>query len=519
MNKRFLLYSFISIFCWSLVLNFTNLNYYIKSKNDSDSSKLTVFKSTIYSPDNYWYLNYAKNLISGEGYVQYKNSPKTSVRRTPVYPLFIYIHLKLFGEENAFKIIRITQVLIFALSALILGLAVFNITSNTRLGKATILLYGFNPVVSSYCFYTITESLYPALVCFFIYFITKPKTNANFFYTGMLGGILILTRPLTIIVVLCIIFLFVLFDFIKIRKIGYWIFKYALIFFGILAVLTPWICRNYLVTNGDIVVLEKYYNDHVTEYGRDLLYLAKWAGTWSNPHDIESGYANKIEYYNKNNLFAERDSFTRSWIKKIPSELLINDGDMRILRALTAFNNCQELKQKLYENSNSNKSYIEIEESVNCDEMVKEDFIGLIKEVKRNNPYIYFVKAPLKIFSDLTFHSFSANFLYLNKSSNSNLFDVKAIKSLMYLLNVLLLFSPLFVILLSKVKNNIVWIILFTQIVTYFFLAYSHRRAEVRYILQLYPLMYISFTFFINIVITQIKMHIFNKEIMSKEVN
>lgn len=493
MNSRFLLVSFLIILTYSLLLNFTNLSFILRQP---DNTRNTVYSSTIFSPDNYWYINFALNLEAGNGYVQYKNSPVTAVRRTPVYPLFYYAHLKLFGFYNSFKVIRITQSIIFAISALFLGISAYNFTNNLCFGKLVTIFYGFNPVISSFCFFTITESLYPALVCFFLYFVSKPKSNYYLFLTGLSGSLLILTRPLTIIVMVTVVLSFFVFEWIERKNLNRWILKYFYFLFGCSVLILPWMIRNYIVTKGDIVFLEKYYDDHVTEQGRDLLYLAKWAGSWSNPDDIEGGYANKIRYYNDLQLFSARDSFSSQWINSLPEEIILNNGKEKILATLNEYNNCQDLKQRMYKKYQGNKSFFDIERSVGCDEMVKAMFINLMDDIRKNNPFLYYIKTPFMIFKELTFHSFSTNFLYLNTAEYKNSLTVKAIKSIMYMLNVSLLLSAILLFIIGK-RKNIFLITLVCQIFTYIFLAYSNRRAEVRYILQLYPLLYLSFVYLI----------------------
>ena len=56
---------------------------------------------------------------------------------------------------------------------------------------------------------------------------------------------------------------------------------------AVLLLFTPYVIRNYKVTNGDFVLLEKYYNDPM-DYGMQNIELKKWISTWINPAEYNS---------------------------------------------------------------------------------------------------------------------------------------------------------------------------------------------------------------------------------------
>ena len=197
------------------------------------------------------------------------------------------IHYLLFGEQGSFKFIRITQTFLFALAAIAFLLAVFYFTQNKRVAWLSYFLFGFNPTLISYTFYTITESLAPALVGFMLYFLARAyryKSNKDWFIAGILFSIASLCRPTIFIfggAVAVMIFLLYLKNIKAMLQAG--------LSFGIAVLLlfTPYLIRNYKVTNGDFVLLEKYYNDPMN-YGMQNIELRKWISTWINPAEYNS---------------------------------------------------------------------------------------------------------------------------------------------------------------------------------------------------------------------------------------
>ena len=87
--------------------------------------------------------------------------------------MFYGIHYLFFGEQGSFKYIRITQTFLFALAAIAFLLSVFYFTQNKRIAWLSFSYSDLIPTIIGYTFYTLTESLAPALIGFMLYFLAR----------------------------------------------------------------------------------------------------------------------------------------------------------------------------------------------------------------------------------------------------------------------------------------------------------------------------------------------------------
>ena len=157
---------FLTLFSLGVCIFYSHLSIeYIKSK----SPHQIINKVTIYSIDNNWYLPQIKNYLQGNGFTSDKLKPQYLVRRTPIYPLFYGIHYYLFGENESFKYSRFSQIALFVLSTILLFFAVLNFFGSFKLSLLSYLIYVLYPTIPVYTSYTITESLFPAIICFLVF--------------------------------------------------------------------------------------------------------------------------------------------------------------------------------------------------------------------------------------------------------------------------------------------------------------------------------------------------------------
>ena len=158
-SKRNLVIAFFAVLSFAFFLNAINLNAIRKQTDKSNEflNKELVFNYTILSVDNSWYLPQIHNYLAGKGFTCDTSDAKLLVRRTPVYPMFYGIPYLFFGEQGSFKYIRITQTFLFALAAIAFLLSVFYFTQNKRIAWLSFFLFGFNPTIISYTFYTLSR--------------------------------------------------------------------------------------------------------------------------------------------------------------------------------------------------------------------------------------------------------------------------------------------------------------------------------------------------------------------------
>jgi 4-amino-4-deoxy-L-arabinose transferase-like glycosyltransferase len=478
--KRNIVIAFFAVLFFAFLLNAINIH---AIRNQSDKSneflnKELVFDYTIFSVDNSWYLPQIHNYLAGKGFTCDTADTKLLVRRTPVYPMFYGIHYLLFGEQGSFKFIRITQTFLFALAAIVFLLAVFYFTQNKRVAWLSYFLFGFNPTLISYTFYTITESLAPALVGFMLYFLARAyryKSNKDWFIAGILFSIASLCRPTIFIfggAVAVMIFLLYLKNIKAMLQAG--------LSFGIAVLLlfTPYLIRNYKVTNGDFVLLEKYYNDPMN-YGMQNIELRKWISTWINPAEYNSErISNKmIENVQRKQT---KNSLLDSLMTTIPPAVLTKYNKEEIAQVFSAVYDFYSYKfnmpNAVHIDSAENASILKVRTITN--------------HYIHQHPIQHYVLMPMIFLKSIIVQSNSATMTYLdNYHTNKISF---AIKLLLILLNVYLFFALIGNLFFFK-KHYIL------LLATYLFVGVNCgymlivlNYFEARYLIPLFPLMYIS---------------------------
>jgi 4-amino-4-deoxy-L-arabinose transferase-like glycosyltransferase len=493
MNKKFIITWITCSLLFGLIINSINLKYIKKynSKNSPLSSKSSCYGYTVYSIDNVWYLPQIKNYLKGKGFTYNSTDIRNNVRRTPVYPMFYGLHYILFGEKASFLIIRYVQLVLFSISTILLGLSILNITSNIKWAKYTTILYALNPFVVIYCYYTLTESLFPFLeiLCFF-FFSKSIKNRKYLMLCGLSLGLLVLTRPICIILGLCLGLSLIIYNQ-KTKESLFNLLKYlSMLTVPFLLVLSVWGMRNYLITK-EIVFLEKYYEGATCEEGQGAVFMTEWAGCWSNPTDIIGGYHHIAFTFISNPI--KLDSFVNNYMNKLPSYAFCGSSYNEVKDAFITYNSCLVEREKL-KNQTSNSSIYFIEHNLKCNESVKIKFSNLTSNFKKKAPFRYYIITPLLTIKDIIFQSFSSAYACLNPDDRHFSKIQFIFKSIMYILNVFLFLSFIFYL---KTKTDFIlkFFIISIVVLTTVFLSFIYRRIESRYMLQVYPFLYITLSF------------------------
>lgn len=480
-NKRNLVLAFFSVLLFAFALNTLNVSC-IRNQTDKSNeflNKNLVFNQTIFSIDNSWYLPQIHNFLAGKGFTCDTTDRKLAVRRTPVYPMFYGAHYLLFGEKNSFFVIKITQTFLFALSAIAFLLAVFYFTDNKKIAWFSFFLYGFNPTLISYTYYTITEALSPALICFMLYFFSKSiKSNTlrNWFFTGISFSLAALCRPT--------VFIFGASIALAIFHVNRTSFKKILtsaIAFGcaFLLIFTPYVIRNYKVTDGDFVLLEKYYNDPM-DYGMQNIEFRKWISTWINPADYNSErVSNKMISCIKYNAGHE-PALLDSLMNTIPPKVFSSYSKEEVRNVYLSLFGFYKYKfgTSGYKNIDSAET-----QSVNYIRLQTEDYI-------KRAPVHHYIIMPLLFFKSIVAQSNSATMTYLDNYNTNKLAYI--VKLLLILLNVYLFFSLAGNLIYLK-RYLLIYLIIFLFVaINCGYMLFVINYFEARYLVPLFPLLYIS---------------------------
>ena len=485
-KKTSLLGAFLLAFFIGVVVNFYNIKV-IKTANPSnitDNARSLKYNKTIYSIDDYWYLPQIKNFINGNGFTYDTSSTLNMVRRTPIYPMFYGVHYVLFGEKGSHAAIRWTQLFLFALSAVFLLLAAFNFTKNKKIAWLTYLLYLLYFPLIAFVFYTITEALYPSLMCFMLYGISRCKIigkKRDYFITGILAALCILTRPAIVFILPAIVVLILIYKQYEIKK-----FTVATLLFisGLAVVFSPWVIRNYIVTKGDIVVLEKFYDGDQMDYGMPNMHLKSWVSCWVNPANFSSErVSNKLIEALVFHDSVQVEHVIDSIIQTMPPPAYIGNSDSSIrgaLRNLAFFYRASKRDllpasiTKPRETVATN-SFLQLEDN--------------FKNAPKGKQYIYFF-TPLQYLKSLIFQSNASSLAFLD---NYNGNPLKLLIKIMLLGINIFSFASIFLILIwYKKYKDIFWLAFIFSGLTYLIIMVINKNFESRYIFPLVPILYIT---------------------------
>lgn len=263
----------------------------------------------VLSADAADYDRFAINLLSGKGFIDPVTELPTS-SRTPLYPLFLAVIYYFFG--HSYFAVRIVQCILGSLLCIIIfytGKALFE----KKVGLLSAAILCAYPPYIFYSFFggpvfLLSENLFTFLLGIFTLFVIKIlfiKTNfINSFISGLLTGLLVLTRP---VFALFPFFLAVLI-FYKEKSIFFTVRQTLVILAGFLVIIAPWAGRNYIV--------HKAFVPFSTEGGFVL-----YAG--NNPEANGAGLTDTDFLFSKEELNrlnsipeAEKDSMFRAKVKE-----------------------------------------------------------------------------------------------------------------------------------------------------------------------------------------------------------
>lgn len=481
-----LILAFIFSFSLGGMVNFYN-TYTIRQlnpENINSNARSLKYGKSIESIDDYWYVNHIKNYKNKKGFTYSTDSRLDLVRRTPIYPMFYGLHYEFFGEQGSYALIRWTQLFLYALSTIFLLLAAYNFTSNPKIAWLTYFLYLFNLPLTGFVFYTITEALYPSLLCFLLYAVSVFKvklTHKSIFAVGFLFALCALTRPAIVFILPPILLLIVFYNNSNFKK-----SITSLIYFGIGAgiLFLPWVIRNYIVTKGGIVILEKYYGGDQIGYGMPNMHLKFWIACWENPAnfspEVVSGkLMNSVDFYDSIHTTQLIDSI----VNVLPERALIGNSKDKVHHALDALATYYIVSRR----STYTKEIIQQKEQIasNAFLQLKSNFVNN-REGKRN---LYFY-TPIRYLKGLIVQSNASSLAFLDNYSGNPL--KIAIKAIFVLINISSFISIFFILFWYKKYKDIFWLAFIFSGLTIFIIMTVNKNFEARYLFPLMPILYMT---------------------------
>lgn len=496
-NKKHLYLVLLTAFVFSYGFISFTANYIrkVNPNNESKSSQSLVANTMIYSPDDYWYVNQYKNWREGRGFTidpAYKN---LSVRRTPVYPIIYGVFTYEFGYENGIVLLRYFQILLFCISAWLIYLIVLELTQRTRSALIAAILYGVCPFISSYLPFTITESITPFFVVLTVYsYMNARKTKSNFMYltTGIVAAICILNRPLCLVLAIAMIIAELMEIYKNKASVLVQTKKSILILIGALIIFTPWVIRNYKVTNGEIILLEKLERKDIMDYGHSLIELRSMVSCFGNPADYGCElFVQRATDNIANNNTDRNNVLLDDFLASFPGIAFQVWHKDTLKNAIKEYLICYESLFRRKGNIEKDNVTGE-EEFLNCNEKLRVKYNHMTNEFKKKAFLNYYVLTPLGHLKDIIFQSNTANIAWLQPNDEGYSFVKKCIKAVLYLINTtfyVLFFVGLFSKLLPlwyRIISGISFLVLFI------ILTFEYRYFETRYYLIIWPFIIIN---------------------------
>jgi hypothetical protein len=476
--KYLVLLFFLSL-SYTFFINWINIQA-IRAGNPSnavESSRSLVYNNTVYSVDNFWYVNQVKNLLAHGRFTADITKDKYEVRRTPVYPVFYGIHYMLFGEEQSYYYIRFTQAGMLALAVVALFLAIYNFTGRISMAWMSAAIYGLYPVIPVATFYTMTESISSELVCYCLYFLSLCKLHHQkryWFWAGLMFALAALCRPtIVFLAVSCVWFLW----YTARSSVREFLLNGIFFAVGALLLFAPWTIRNFKVTGGDIVLLEKYYGDPM-DYGMPNIHLRKWISCWNNPADYTS---ENVSNTMRTNIVLREPKDSTAIIRSIVDELP---------ERAYAGNSRQQVEQAFYALYGYYKVYMTVEKAhlPEAEANVSDQFIKLTANFQSRAPFDYYILRPLIFLKSVIFHSNAQSLAFLDTHETSWL--QKTVKGMLYLVSVLSWFSLVLVFFFRRTYAPIYWITVIFVSACALVIIWVFNYYEARYNIPMFPLLF-----------------------------
>ncbi len=509
-SKNIYVYLFFVILFYSIFVNIININI-TEDSSDGRYSHELVHDSTRWSIDNPWYTTQIKNYVSGDGFTIDGSDPGASVRRTPGYPLFYGFHYILFGEETAHRILPYSQSIIFSLSAVAFGLIVSLITKSNVLGYILTLLYGTSLYFTGYLFYTITESIHPSLVVFSLYYASRFFfSDGKFSYNYLILATIFcafatLTRPLDGVLLVALTLAILLNKHLDILRRLQFVFLSIFVFS---IIFSPWIIHNYIKINKFVPLETSNQSAAFGGFGSKSVALNDWWSSWGSPNGTALHVAITTDIGTDDPYLTIRHFIS----KTVPEYAYVGYSKEELYSALISYQDCinyritkyknkitqtnLEAARKLWGHETQVIDLMKIkwgEKPLECEANVYAKFNEFKHKIKQGDPLRYYVIVPIFIRApQYIFHSYTNSFASLNPIDKKFNIIQYVVKAFFYVMNILLWsFSFVYLFLQRASYEKVLFGSFF--LITFIYLIYF-MHVETRYMLGVYPSMYIMST-------------------------
>lgn len=460
---------------------------------------------TVITNDDDSYLTPFKIFVKTGSIYEGEYDKYSSLMRPPGYGMIYSAFSFTFGMEKALMSLKIFQLLLFGTSVYCLFFIALSVLKNQRLAIVSTGIYAILPFSMGFLYYTLTESVTPALVICYIFFLIKASESVSdntkhryYFFASLLFACLFLTRPFLGILGLTLpCFLFSdFFHRIKILSFIKYLFLYGMVSISFMLV---WQVRNHR-TIGKFTGLNPIYQNEVPGTFRKTHkaiwdFFKGWESSGANFHGtIVPLYESAIA----GDTTAQPVEVV---ISKMPHEVVNHFGKEKLANAFRSYQRATILQKEYM------ATHAQMPSELNpTEQQVIETFNSFETEYKHHFWFRYHIITPLKVFQVMAFHSNLS--LYIFQKTFRGNFLMETLRLICFSIHSLAFILCLLFIFFSK---NIKHISLFgvSVFIYLFYLAYIQRGIEERYTLPLLPIVIISATFVLSEIISGIRQKCF----------
>ena len=454
---------------------------------------------TIVTNDDISYLVPPKNYLEKGEWKANDVGKQAYFIRPPGYGIFYGFFLKIAGFPLALKLLKITQLLLFAVSIYWLYFIALTFLNCKKWAIITATIYGLTPFSIGFLYYTLTEGITPSLLILFIFLLTKAsqhKTNKTIFYVlaAFSFAFLVLVRPQLVFFGILIPF-FLLKDYwiISIQKT---IMKSALLLLIGFSFYGAWQYRNYKITNKWLPPHPIYYNDGNSFFRPPLKAYWNFVGGWAQ--EGATAYSYMVPMWKAAIKGDTSITYINNALATFPTKVNEYFTKERLINTFRDYQSTVLYQKPYFEKELPMPNALSKIESKTITE-----FNELTSEFKSHFCFDYYIKSPLKVFKLMAFHSNLSLYIFQLTYRGNWLMEIIrylcfGLHSLLFLIMLVNLFNLKKMHLLFYGINAVVFIYVF-------YLCYFQRGIEERYTLPILPLLLIGFTLFSQQFVNRLK--------------
>jgi hypothetical protein len=487
-SKKFLLF----LITISAIFNFCFLEYnnYIIRKHNPGNIEINtaslVHGQTIYSIDNEYYLSPVDNYLAGKGW---KRGAAVGdgdyVRRVPGYSLVYLAFVEAFGRSSGHLFLKIFQLLLF-LSTIPVIFYLCRVVAAELPARLVTIIYAFIPFVSSWAYFTLTESLSPFLTIFYVYFALKGIRSENekekikfYAWSSFFFIAAVLTRPYIALAGI-ILFVFSARDFLFKGISSKRVLQFFLVWLVPVLLLGGWAIRNYMLTKELVLFEEAYHPQSLDRMKPEFRGMFTFTKSWG-----EDGA--KFTRYHEPFFWPAIAGDTNSApiqniIKSWPSYIVEKFGYDRLYQTLKDHQSVLVSYKPYYESRSAMPDHWTDQQL-----KVEAEYKNLEKEFRQANAMKYWVTARLAYLKRMIFHSNTPNIFLFQKEAGMPgwVYLYKVFLFALHVLFYLALFLNIFLV--KGWINRLVFV--YTPLLFVVFICFIHREVEARYMLPVLPLL------------------------------